>query len=172
MTDSGAHGVVTELGLARHPEGGWYRETYRSAATVPAAVLPERFGGDRPCCTAIYFLLEKGDVSAFHRIASDELWHFHAGTELTLHILEPGGGYRMLRLGPDPAAGTAFQALCPAGCWFGAEVTGEGAFSLVGCTVSPGFDFAEFELAERETLLRQYPSRSDLVRRLTRERSR
>lgn len=169
MTFASADDIITTLGLARHPEGGWFRESYRSSGTIPASALPRRFGGDRSYCTSIYFLLEKGDVSAFHRIRSDELWHFHAGAGLTIHVFSPTGGYRTLLVGGDPGAGESFQAVVPAGSWFGAEVTGDGEFSLVGCTVAPGFDFADFELADRETLLGLFPARGELIRRLTRE---
>jgi uncharacterized protein len=166
MTIDTAAELVKRLNLTRHPEGGWYRETYRAAENIPVEGLPERFCGERAASTAIYFLLEKGDVSAFHRIRSDELWHFYAGAALTVHILSPGGGYRQIRLGRDLDGGQEFQAVVPAGCWFGAEVSGEGAYALVGCTVAPGFDFADFELADRHELCRQYPPHSDLIDRL------
>lgn len=171
MTDNSAEEIINTLGLARHPEGGWFRETYRATEAIPAAALPDRYGGARSFCTAIYFLLKKGEVSALHRINSDELWHFHAGTGLTIHVFSRGGEYRSLQLGADPCAGESFQAVVPAGCWFGAEVTGDGEYSLVGCTVAPGFDFADFEMADRQPLLRQFPSHASVVRRLTRETS-
>lgn len=159
--------LISRLALLRHPEGGWYRETYRSGETVPEAELPDRFSGDRSFCTAIYFLLEKGDLSAFHRIKSDELWHFHAGTTLIVHMLSLDGRYHSLQLGADLDAGASFQAVVPAGCWFGAEVTGDGGYALVSCTVSPGFDFADFEMADRDELMLQFPSHSRVIRRLT-----
>ena len=162
---------IQSLHLEPHPEGGWYRETYRAAETIPRAGLPARFSGARPLATAIYFLLTADTFSALHRIRSDELWHFHAGGALTLHLVEPEGAYRRLRLGPDLAAGESFQATVPAGCWFGAEVAAPGGFALVGCTVAPGFDFADFELGERAELLRRYPAHRALVERLTRSRS-
>ena len=163
-----AEEIITKLGLAPHPEGGWFRETYRATETVLGAVLPDRFSGDRSFCTAIYYLLEKGDISAFHRIKSDELWHFHTGTVLTVHLFSQEGEYQALPLSADLTAGASFQVVVPAGCWFGAEVTGGGDFSLVGCTVAPGFDFVDFEMADRESLLRQFPDHGELIRRLTR----
>jgi len=169
MSGSAAAELITHLKLARHPEGGWYRETYRSGGTVAANLLPERFAGDRAFCTAIYFLLERGDVSALHRIKSDELWHFYAGAALTVHVITPQGEYYPLKLGSDLAAGESFQAIVPAGCWFGAA--SEGAYSLVGCTVAPGFDFADFEMGSRENLLRRFPAHVGIIRRLTGERS-
>lgn len=169
MTEQTAEELIKRLDLVRHPEGGWYRETYRATEVIPAAALPERFAGDRSFCTAIYFLLEKGDVSTFHRINSDELWHFHAGASLTIHMLSPEGEHRTLRLGADLATGASYQAVVPAGYWFGAEVSGVGEYALVSCTVAPGFDFADFEMAGRENLLRQFPRHDDLIRRLTRD---
>ena len=161
--------LITRLNLARHPEGGWYRETYRASGMIPGDLLPERCAGARSFSSAIYFLLEQGDFSALHRIGSDELWHFYAGASLTVHVITPGGEYHPLRLGADIAAGESFQAIVPAGCWFGAEVAAEGAFSLVGCTVAPGFDFTDFEMGNRDQLLRQYPAQAGTIRRLTHE---
>lgn len=164
-TGATAAGLIDSLGLARHPEGGWYRETYRASGSIPGPLLPEPFAGERSYATAIYFLLERGDVSALHRLKSDELWHFHAGAPLTVHVITPGGDYSSLRLGSEPAAGETFQAAVPAGCWFGAETAG--AYSLVGCTVAPGFDFADFELGQRAELLRRFPAHAGIIRRLT-----
>ena len=118
MTRQTAEELIKQLDLVRHPEGGWYRETYRAIETIHTTALPERFAGDRSFCTAIYFLLEKGDVSTFHRINSDELWHFHAGASLTIHMLSPAGEHLTLRLGADLAAGASYQAVVPAGYWF------------------------------------------------------
>ncbi len=161
-----AQELITRLELVRHPEGGWFRETYRSGETVPVQALPERFTGRRAFSTAIYFLLESGDISALHRIKSDEMWHFYAGSALLIHCIFPDGGYQALRLGADPAAGELFQAVVPAGCWFGAELAEEG-FALVGCTVSPGFDFSDFEMAEAEQLCDRYSHHAELIRRMT-----
>lgn len=162
----GAQDLIASLQLARHPEGGWFRETYRSAEAIPGAALPGRFDGDRSFCTAIHFLLEAGDISALHRIRSDELWHFHAGSPLVIHAISADGACRSWRLGSDVAAGGRFQVAVPAGCWFGAEPTG--AYALVGCTVSPGFDFRDFELGDRRRLLELFPQHAALVTRLTR----
>jgi len=163
-----ADDYIRALKLQPHPEGGWYRESYRSAESIPQDALPERFPGPRRFATAIYFLLTSDSCSALHRIKSDELWHFHAGSALTLHLFDPDADYRALLLGPDPRSGESFQALAPAGCWFGATVEQPESFALVGCTVAPGFDFADFELGERAALLREYPSQRRLIERLTR----
>lgn len=159
---------IRALDLRPHPEGGWYRETYRSAEAIPGEALPGRFCGDRPFATAIYFLLTSDTFSALHRIRSDELWHFYAGGSLTVHVIEPSGECRALRLGPAVERGGAFQAVVPAGCWFGATVDEPGGFALVGCTVAPGFDFSDFEMGDRAELLLRFPAQRALIERLTR----
>ena len=158
--------LIEQLGLIRHPEGGWYRETYRCSDTATADSLPVRFSGDRSFCTAIYFLLGKEDVSMLHRIKSDELWHFYDGATLTIHVLTPHGGHNDIKLGTDLASGETYQAVVPAGCWFGAEVSGDGEYSLVGCTVAPGFDFADFEMGNRDSLLKQFPDHTEIIQRM------
>lgn len=140
--------LIKLLDLQQHPEGGWYREVYRSAESVPQAGLPERFNGSRSYCTSIYFLLSGGNVSAFHRIKQDELWHFYEGDGLTVHVIDKAGAYLQKRLGRNIKTGESFQQVVEAGCWFGATVE-DGGYALVGCTVAPGFDFADFEMAEQ-----------------------
>jgi predicted cupin superfamily sugar epimerase len=159
---------VERLGLRRHPEGGWYRETYRAAESVARAHLPGRFTGDRCFATAIYYLLEAGDFSALHRIRQDEGWHFYDGDPLLLHQIDPAGACSRVTLGRDLAAGQVPQAFVPAGWLFAAEVAPGGSCGLVGCTVAPGFDFADFELPARAALLGQHPQHRALVERLTR----
>jgi uncharacterized protein len=158
---------IRRLRLRAHPEGGWFRETYRSAECIPAAGLPRRFHGKRAFSTAIYFLLRGGDFSAFHRIRSDEVWHFHAGTRLSLYVLGRSG-CRRIRLGNRPDRDETPQAVAPAGSWFAAEVSDPRGFALVGCTVAPGFDFADFAIANRATLCERYPRLRRLIKRLTR----
>ncbi len=167
MTGTTVAELIGRLNLSRHPEGGWYRETYRSVESVAGSALPERFGGPRSFCTAIYFLLGQGDISTLHRIKSDEIWHFYAGASLTVHTFTPQGEHLELKLGPDFTAGESFQAVVAAGCWFGAEVSGPGEYSLVGCTVAPGFDFADFQLGNGSDLLREYPRHKEIINRLT-----
>lgn len=147
---------IESLRLTKHPEGGYYRETYRSQTTVELPV----FAGARAVSTAIYFLLPAGEVSALHRIKSDEVWHFYAGAPLTIHVIAPAGQYSAIALGPANP-----QAVVPAGCWFGATVENEHA--LVGCTVAPGFDFRDFEMADRSVLLAAYPQHRPVIERLT-----
>jgi len=163
-----AAALISSLGLVQHPEGGWYRETCRSHEQISGSALPDRFNGPRSCYTAICFLLEQGDYSALHRIKSDELWFFHGGAGLTIHLLTVDGTCSAIRLGADIAAGEAFQAMVPSGTWFGAEMSGAGEYSLVSCVVAPGFDFADFEMGDRNLLLQQYPDHAALITRLTR----
>ena len=161
---------IDRLDLRPHPEGGYYRETYRASESVGADALPERFGGARAFSTAVYFLLTEDAFSAFHRIRSDELWHFYAGDAVTLAILGAGGKSELTTasLGRGAARGQAPQVVIPAGSWFAAEIASPGKFALVGCTVAPGFDFADFELGDRATLLAQHPQHRGVIERLTR----
>lgn len=158
---------IERLELDPHPEGGYFRETYRSEEDLSAENLPERYGSGRSLSTAIYFLLRGSQVSRFHRLKSDELWHFHAGSSVTIHLIDPDGSYSQLRLGSDPDRGERFQRVIPAGCWFGATVDDPDSYTLVGCTVAPGFDFADFEMGDRTTLSTQFPAYREVIERLT-----
>ncbi|MFU1983228.1 cupin domain-containing protein [Bordetella hinzii] len=153
-----AEDIVRRLALIPHPEGGYYRETYRAAETVRRGDGARRAAG-----TAIYYLLCNGAYSAWHRIQSDEIWHFYAGGELRVHELQAQGGLVTHRLGPTSGA---FQTVVRAGNWFGAELADPDGYALVGCTVAPGFEFSEFELADTAALLRAYAAHEALVRRL------
>lgn len=159
---------IDRLGLQSHPEGGYFRESYRSADLLDAGILGGRHGGPRPASTAIYFLLTGEAFSSLHRLRSDEVWHYHAGSALTVHVIDPAGAYRAHRVGLDLDAGERPQAVVPAGCWFGATVDEPGGYALVGCTVAPGFDFADFELADRAELTGRHPEHAGLIARLTR----
>jgi predicted cupin superfamily sugar epimerase len=159
---------IAHLGLAPHPEGGHFRETYRAAEGTDGAHLPARYGGARPHGTAIYFLLRAGEISALHRIKSDEIWHFYAGGPLVVSVIHPDGEHRDVALGADPNHGHVPQAVVPAGSWFGATLRPGAVYALVGCTVAPGFDFADFELADRRALVERYPQHAALIERLTR----
>jgi predicted cupin superfamily sugar epimerase len=147
---------IDRLHLEPHPEGGHYRQTYRSPFTLPRSSLPG-YAGDRAASTAIYFLLAGNQFSAFHRLRSDEVWHFYAGSALIVHVIEPDGNYRQLFVGNNPEQDEVFQAVVPAGCWFGSSLRQPNTYALVGCTVAPGFDFADFEMARREKLAAQFP---------------
>ncbi len=161
MSAAAAEELVRRLRLEPHPEGGFFRETYRSPLAVNA---PQ---GERAASTAIYFLLREGELSRLHRIKSDELWHFHAGGPLAVAAILPDGSARRSVLGPDASAGQVFQLVVPAGSWFGARPEPGAGFTLAGCTVAPGFDFADFELADRAELLRRYPASAALIEEFT-----
>lgn len=158
--------LVEALRLVPHPEGGWYRETYRDTLMLPGEALPR--GGSRSASTAILYLLDAGSFSALHRIASDEVWHFHLGDPLIVHVLHEDGRREDLRLGLDVLGGDRVQAVVPRGAWFGARLAEGGRFALVGCTVAPGFDFADFELAERASLTARFPEHAALIAAMTR----
>ena len=160
---------IEKLQLLPHPEGGYYRQTYRSELIVARTALPPGFSGSRAAATAIYFLLEGKEFSALHRLRSDEMWHFYAGGTLVVSVIDERGEYSELLLGSDPEAGEVFQAVVKAGCWFGARVKDRKLLALVGCTVSPGFDFEDFELGKRAELLRLYPRYREVIEMLTRE---
>jgi len=160
---------IQALELRRHPEGGWFREIYRASETIPRTGLPSRFTGERQFSTAIYFLLDRGDFSALHRIKQDEIWHFYDGAPLTIHMIDADGRRSSTTLGRDVQAGETLVAVVKAGTLFGAVVTDVERYTLVGCTVAPGFDFADFEMPGRAELLERYPQHEELIKRLTRE---
>jgi uncharacterized protein len=163
-----AHYWIEKLQLQKHPEGGYFKESYRASETIPVNGLPNRFKGERCYCTGIYFLLTEKEFSAFHRIQADEMWHFYKGTPLEIYIIQPEGTLKTIRLGSNAEKGEQFQAVIPAGHWFASKVLDEDGYSLVGCTVSPGFDFEDFELAKRAELAVEYPQYSHLITELTR----
>jgi predicted cupin superfamily sugar epimerase len=158
---------IDHLRLHSHPEGGYYAETYRSAGNIPDAVLP-KFKGDRNYSTAIYYLLQQGDFSAFHRIKSDECWHHYAGDTLLIHVLNQDGTYACIKLGSAIDEGEVFQFVVPANTWFAAECAEQTSFVLTGCTVAPGFDFADFEMADKELLLNEFPEHRSTIIKLCR----
>ena len=152
-----AQHYIQTLELLPHPEGGYYKETYRSTGNVSFTQ------GERSFSTAIYFLLEKNNFSAFHKIKSDELWHFYSGDSLEVIEITTKGELKITELGPQN-----FQYCVPAGNWFGSRVKKGGSFSLVGCTVAPGFDFKDFEMAGRNKLLKEFPQHAAMIIELTR----
>ena len=160
--------LIQKYHLAPHPEGGWYKQTYKSSEQTDKAALPERFNGDRAFSTAIYFLLEQGNFSAFHRIKSDECWHFYAGDPLLIYIIEKNGELKIISLGSDADKGQSFQYVVPANCWFGSRPAPKSEYCFVGCTVSPGFEFDDFELANRNELSAMYPQHKEIIKELCR----
>jgi len=166
--DATVRALVDRLGLAPHPEGGYFREFHRSGRLVVPSNASPGTGSARSAGTAIYYLLAAGDFSAFHRIrGSDEVWHFYAGDPLELHLLDAGRGHALRVLhGSLDAAEPA--AVVPAGTWQAARPRAGGRYSLLGCTVCPGFEYTDHEMAERGALCRRFPRYRALVEELTR----
>ena len=163
-----AQTYVQALQLLPHPEGGFYKETYRSQQCLTVARPGDGALAARNASTGIYFLLEQGNFSAFHKILSDEMWHFYAGQALEVLALADDGELCCTRLGPDIGRGEVFQHVVPANTWFASRVVAGGHFALVGCTVAPGFDFADFCLADRAALLAEFPQHRQTITELTR----
>lgn len=161
---------ISNLGLVRHPEGGYYKRTFESEERTSDQELTVNFEGKRKMYTSIYFLLTSNDVSHFHRLKSDELWYYHAGSPLTIHIIDENGDYKEIQLGLNMERGEVPQALVPKNAIFGSSVMHEDAFSLVGCMVSPGFEFQDFELFTQENLLSKYPEYKDIIMKLAYEK--
>lgn len=156
-----AKNLIQKLQLLPHPEGGWYRETYRSTET-----MTNKNGTKRNVCTAIYFLLEEKSKSHFHRIESDETWFFHSGEPLEIKMIE-NGQIQTILLGNNILKGEIPQFVIPAQTWFAAKIKTGTGYSLVSCTVAPGFDFADFELAERKKLITEFSELKEIIRELT-----
>ncbi len=160
--------IKSALGLKPLPiEGGFYVESYRAAETLPEGVLGEGYGGPRSLATAIYYLLTPGTFSAMHRLRSDEVYHFYLGSPVEMLNLHPGGEIRTMMLGPDMRRGMRLQAVVPKGVWQGARVAGDGEFALLGATMAPGFDPADYEHGVRKDLIQSFPEARDLIIALT-----
>lgn len=155
--------LINLYGMHRHPEGGYYVETYRSPETMSQDSLPERFRGTRSFCTAIYFLLVGDEFSSFHRIQADEIWHYYHGDPVEVIMIDENGEFSKVLVGPDWDSGQHFQYTVKAGTWFASRCAKNTGFSFVGCTVAPGFDFADFELAKRDELVARHPQHRDLI---------
>ena len=162
--------IIRQLGLKPHTmEGGFFRETYRSADTVALEALGNRYPADRCLSTAIYYLLTPETFSAMHRLRSDEIFHFYLGDPVTLLLLYPDGHGETRTLGQNIEAGHLLQALIPHSVWQGLHLEEGGRFALLGTTVAPGFDPEDFELGERKSLVRRYLKFSPLIEQLTHE---
>ena len=160
--------LITQLKLSPHPEGGYFKETYRSKEEIKEECLGDQYKGKRNHATCIYFLLTSTMFSAFHRIHQDEIWHFYDGSPLLLHIISPKGKYSAYIVGNNVSSNQKPQVIVPGGSWFAANVIGDNSYSLVGCTVSPGFDFLDFDLANRNELITSFPQHKKLITELTR----
>lgn len=155
-----------QLELLPHPEGGYFKETYRSEGRVEN---PYAGAKERSFSTGIYFLLTPGNFSAFHRIKQDEMWHFYDGDPIALHIVSALGEYTLVKIGRDFNQGEVPQFVVKAGDWFASEVSTPDGYSLAGCTVSPGFDFSDFEMANQANLLEDFPQHTEVILNLTRK---
>jgi len=163
METSTAQYWITTLNLQPHPEGGYYKETFRSQielTRVSDSVVKQ-------ACTSIHYLLEKNDFSGFHRIGSDEIWYFHKGSPLHIHAIDQSGNHIVHELSDQPTGN--LSVTIPAGQWFAAHIPSQKGFTLVSCAVAPAFDFSEFEMAKKEDLLKNYPQHTDVIRKLCRD---
>jgi uncharacterized protein len=156
---------ISKLNLQEHPEGGYFVETYRSEKFVNQS----DYDGPRHACSAIYYLLVGDQFSSFHIMKSDELWHFYVGSSLTLHIIERDGKLNKAILGANiNNKEEVFQAVVKSGSWFAASVNDHDSYSLVGCIVSPGFDYNDWKLGDVKTLTKTYPQHKSIIEKYTR----
>jgi uncharacterized protein len=168
MSQHNADYWIQHLKLQPHPEGGAYARVYTAELIIPRSSLPENFSGDRNSCTHIYYLLQQNDFSAFHRIQSDELWHFYDGDTLCIYEIDRDGELTEHVLGKNLEKGESPFLVIKAGNWFASKLKSGSTYALLGCTVSPGFDFADFEMADRNKLIKLYPQHKELIVSLTR----
>ncbi|MFF2885935.1 cupin domain-containing protein [Paenibacillus sp. NPDC057967] len=161
---------ISKLELNAHPEGGYYKRTYQGEEKITDQELSVEFNGHRWLYTSIYFLLRSQDISHFHRLKSDELWYYHAGSPLTIHVIHENGTYEEIKLGSNLEKGETMQYLVPKNSIFGSSVLESDTFSLVGCMVAPGFDFQDFELFTQQELLAQYPEHHEVIRKVAYEK--
>jgi len=160
---------ISQLKMDEHPEGGYYQPAYRSPEILPPENLPERYQDPHHLYSSIYFLVTGHSFSALHRLRTDELWFFHQGNPLQLHLIHPDGKREDATLGLDILAGEKLQFLVPHNCWFGARVAQTDGHSLVSCSLGPGFEFADFELGNQDELLQEYPQHESLIMAMTRK---
>lgn len=163
MNKKAAH-YIEKLGLEKHPEGGYYREIYRAGEIFFTETIPAKKLNKKNISTSIYYLLNQKDKSLFHRLKSDEIWHHYDGCDIKLYIITAEGRLNEVMLGKKSRI---FQYVIPAGNWFAAELSDKTSFALIGCTVSPGFDFDDFEIGKREELLKKYPDLKKVINRFT-----
>lgn len=158
---------IKNLQLMPHPEGGYFRETYRSEELCSVKDLSVKYSGDRNFSTAIFYLLERNQISKFHKLKSDEIFHFYDGDGMLFRIIDIAGNLIEKKLGINYDDGQSPQLLMKAGEWFGAELINPGSYCLAGCTVSPGFHFDDFEIGDRDELLKIFPQHDKIIERLT-----
>lgn len=162
-----AEKIIEKFDLQKHPEGGYFKEVYRSEGKILEQHLSNKFSGDRNYATSIYFLLTSNDFSAFHKINQDEIWHFYAGTTLKLHTISPKGVYDTILIGNNFDIGEIPQFVVPAQYYFAAEVLEKNSYAFVGCSVSPGFDFRDFHLPNCNELTKEFPNLYKIIEQLT-----
>lgn len=167
-----ASDIIRFLNLKPLPqEGGFYNEVYRADEHIGEDCLPDRYSGKRSFCTAIYYLLTPDVFSALHRLPSDELFHFYLGDPVNMVNLFPDGSGKMITLGTDIAAGESLFVNVPKGVWQGCSLKKGGSFALLGVTVSPGFEFIDYEHGTRDGLLKEYPQFQETIVKLTTART-
>lgn len=169
MSKLTAQEIIATLGLMPHPEGGFYREPYRSNELIKRSALPSRYSGDRCYSTLAYFFLPRGAKSHLHRLNSDEIWHFYLGDPMTLVQIDPNGKVKETILGHDLKAGQKLFEWIPSGSWMGGFPNAKSEYSLIGATVAPGFEFADLEMADRKNLVAMFPHAKSLICNLTRQ---
>ncbi|MBU3181701.1 cupin domain-containing protein [Clostridium psychrophilum] len=157
---------IDTLNMEPHPEGGFYKSSFDSCENISSNELKTKFEGERILWTSIYFLLRDGEISSFHRLKSDEMWYYHAGSPLSIYMISPNGELTTKQLGLNIKNGEVPQFLVPKNYLFGSAMNSSG-YSLVGCMVSPGFDFKDFEIFERAALLNKYPQHKEIIIKLT-----
>lgn len=160
--------LIEELDLQPHPEGGYFREIYRSNRLLTEDVFPFVYDSHRNLFTSIYYLLASDDTSKFHKLKAEEIWYFHAGSTLIIHEIDKkDGSYKKTFLGNDLKNDNVFQYCIKPGNWFGAELLNKNSFALVSCVVVPGFEFEDFQMAERSELIKQFPEHKEIIIKLT-----
>jgi uncharacterized protein len=158
---------IQHLNLLPHPEGGFFREVYRSTTEVEQQALPHGFKGSRRLCTSIYYLLRSQDISKFHRLRSDEIWYFHYGSSLKIVMIDHEGNKHTRILGTNAEKAERMQVEIQAGNIFGALVNDENSYALVSCAVAPGFEFSDFEMFDQEELLQAFPRHEEIIKLFT-----
>ncbi len=160
-----AKNYIKHLRLKKHPEGGYYREVYRSGEIILGEHLPKRFKSSRNFSTSIYFLLEGKQFSAFHLLQSDETWHYYDGCDVRIYIISQNGKLSERKIGRGEDC--IFQITIGNNNWFAAELVNKKSFALVGCTVSPGFKYEDFTIGKRAEMLERFPAHENLIKKLT-----
>ncbi len=160
--------LIKKFELSPHPEGGYFKETYRSTGAIEHIALPMEYEGKRNYSTCIYFLLASDTFSAFHKIKQDEIWHFYDGSPIKLYMISEEGEYSEQIIGNNFSKGEVPQFVVPGNHWFAAKTLNKNEYSFVGCTVSPGFDFDDFILPNRLELIQKFPEHKDLITQFTR----